>query len=294
MIDVQNKEVRSVCDGLRISYQVLGCATDRTIVLANGLGGRLYAWKPLVERFADCYRLLTWDYRGLFQSDSPPRIRKLSIANHAEDLKSILDQEGVKTAAGVGWSMGVQVLLEFTSLYPERVERLVLMNGTYGHALSTAFQPVAPIPYVNRILHEYLEFLRAHPRIVTLMSRLLSHEPAVRAMGRLYSRIRGNPVFPDLAWQYVKDVFGDDKFLNYLRLFQELDGHSVYHHLREIDRPTLVICGLMDILTPAYLSFEMIRKLSNVESLILPLGTHFVLVEYPDRVLGRIEEFLEP
>jgi pimeloyl-ACP methyl ester carboxylesterase len=40
--------------------------------LANGLGGRLYTWQPLVRRPPDHYRIITWDYRGLFDS-TPPR-----------------------------------------------------------------------------------------------------------------------------------------------------------------------------------------------------------------------------
>ena len=67
----------------------------------------------------------------------------------------------------------------------------------------------------------------------------------------------------------------------YLRMFQELDAHSVYHHLREIPHPTLLISGSLDPLTPAYQSREMLRKMPNARQVRFPLGTHFVLLEYP-------------
>src|SRR5438132_11986731 len=64
------RTVRSV-DGVEIYYEVLGsvAADAPAVVLANGLGGRLYSWEPLVERLAPGRRIITWDYRGLYKSN---------------------------------------------------------------------------------------------------------------------------------------------------------------------------------------------------------------------------------
>jgi len=40
--------------------------------------------------------------------------------------------------------------------------------------------------------------------------------------------------------------------VNYVRLIMELDAHSVYHLLPEIQHPILLISGLFDPVTPAY------------------------------------------
>jgi hypothetical protein len=52
--------------------------------------------------------------------------------------------------------------------------------------------------------------------------------------------------------------------LNYLRLFQELNAHSVYHLLRHIEQPTLVVSGLLDVLTPAYQSMPRNRRTASI------------------------------
>jgi pimeloyl-ACP methyl ester carboxylesterase len=57
--------------GVTIAYNVLG-EGERTLMLANGLGGRLYAWEPLIRALPPGYKVITWDYRGLFDS-TPPR-----------------------------------------------------------------------------------------------------------------------------------------------------------------------------------------------------------------------------
>jgi pimeloyl-ACP methyl ester carboxylesterase len=66
----------------------------------------------------------------------------------------------------------------------------------------------------------------------------------------------------------------------------------VYHHLRDIEQPTLLISGALDPMTPAYQTREMKRKMPNARHVSFKLGTHFVLIEYPDETARIIEEFL--
>jgi pimeloyl-ACP methyl ester carboxylesterase len=277
---------------VQITYYSLGGGTDRVIVLANGLGGRFYVWEPLVEKVRAEYRIITWDYRGLFESGAPSRIRRLAIPNHAEDIVRILDNEGIPRASIIGWSMGVQVALEFASIYPERLDRLILINGTHGHALETGFQPMVRIPWLSGYLHEVIEFVRRRPVLIEWLSRLMLTRSVVGPVGSIYSWLRGNDKIKYALFQYLEDVFGTD-FTNYMRLFQELDAHSTYHHLREIPHPTLVIWGSLDYLTPAYQSREMVRKMPNARALNFLLGTHFVLLEYPEEVTAEIATFLD-
>jgi 3-oxoadipate enol-lactonase len=279
-------------DGVKIAYERLGDG-DRVLVLANGLGGRLYTWKPLVDHFRHGCRLLTWDYRGLFNSECPSARRLMSVPDHARDIRAILDQEGVEQATFVGWSMGVQVCLEVTTLYPERVGELVLINGTHGHALETAFQPLLRVPWVARLLHRVIDEVRDRPQWTQRISDLAMMRWNVELIAGLLARVYQNPSLVPAYRQYLTDIFSGNNFCNYLGLFQELDAHSVLHHLRDIGQRTLLISGRLDFLTPAYQSFEMARRLPNVEHLHLPFGSHFVLLEYPGLVVEHIRRFVE-
>src|ERR1044071_2895325 len=71
-------------DGTGLSYEVLG-EGDKCILLANGLGGRLYSWVPLIDDLWREYRFIIWDYRGLFDSDTPSHPNRLAVYNHIED-----------------------------------------------------------------------------------------------------------------------------------------------------------------------------------------------------------------
>lgn len=280
-------------DGVSIFYEVVGRG-DKVMLLANGLGGRLYSWEPIIRAFSSEYRIITWDYRGLFESGAPDRIRRLAIPEHAEDIHEIMDAEGVKTATMVGWSMGVQVSLETASLFPERIERLILLNGTYGKALQTGFQPLFRVPWMNNVLHEFLDFVHARPGIIDWARTKVHHaQPLLRKLGKFYGTVLyDNPRLEDAMVQYTNDLFATD-FGNYLRLFQELDAHSVYHLLRNIHQPSLIVSGRLDLLTPAYQSKEMSRKLPRSKHISLPFGSHFVLLEYPDKLVSLIRGFLD-
>jgi pimeloyl-ACP methyl ester carboxylesterase len=278
-------------DGVSVAYWVVGDG-PRTLLLANGLGGRLYAWEPLIRALHPQYRFITWDYRGLFESSTPVRRRHMSIAHHAEDARAILDAEGVTQAVVCGWSMGVQVSLELATLYPERVAGLILLNGTYGHAFMSGFQPLFPFPFVGRYGHRAIEFLVEHPeitdRIGALYKRLMTPTLA------LFWLVSQTPMARTrtMLERYRRDVFEGESLTNFLRLFQELDGHSAYHHLKDIQAPALIVSGAFDLLTPAYQSREMARRMPHAEWLHLRRASHFVLVERPDEVLGAVERFL--
>jgi pimeloyl-ACP methyl ester carboxylesterase len=289
--EVTHQEKRLVAaDGTGIAYEVLG-AGERTIVLANGLGGRLYAWTPAIEAFWRTHRIITWDYRGLFASDSPASKRKLAVAHHVEDALAILDAEDVRRAVFVGWSMGVQVSLDVAASFPERVAGLVLINGTHGHVLSTGFQPIVSVPFLPKRLHAILDWLQDHPEVANQLARVsrLAEIPTWALM-RLIAGPRASELAP-LISRYMDDVLGPS-FTNYLRLFQELDAHSTYHLLRHIEAPALVISGMLDILTPAYQSRDIARRMPDAEHIRLWRSSHFSMLERPEVVVPAMRKFL--
>ncbi len=277
--------------GARVSYTVLGDG-PRTVLLANGLGARLYTWEPLVRALLPEYRFITWDYRGLFDSTAPEHRRRLSVVDHAEDAVAILDAEGVDRAVFCGWSMGVQVSLEAATLHPSRVAGLVLLNGTYGHVFSTGFQPVFRVPFMATLEHAAIEFVMDHPLVARAIEKVA---PAtVHPVAALFwlATDADVPHMRTLLRRYTREIFGERTFPHFLQLFQELDAHSVLHHLRHITQPALVISGLWDVLTPPYQSEIIARRLPDAKHLRLPRASHFALMEQPSKVVPAIEEFL--
>ncbi|MGH7330922.1 MAG: alpha/beta fold hydrolase, partial [Polyangiaceae bacterium] len=218
--------------------------------------------------------------------------RRLALHCHAEDAEAILRAEKIDRAVLVGWSMGVQVSLDLAASSPDLVAGLVLLNGTYGHVLQTGFQPIFAVPFLPKRLHRVIEILRARPDIARLLAKLarFTEIPTVALMS-LTAGKNALSVRP-LLRRYFDEVLGPS-FPNFLRLFQELDAHSVYHLLPEITQPALIVSGRLDMLTPAFQSFEIARRLPNAEHLALVRASHFALRERPELVVPRIRAFLQ-
>ena len=278
-------------DGMELFYQVIGRG-KRTMVLANGLGGRLYSWGPLLDHFHNHLKFICWDYRGLFDSDKPSQKASLSINRHADDLCDILKNEEIDQAVIAGWSMGVQVSLEFASNYPGRVESLILINGTHGHTFQTAFQPIFRMPFLHKYLHEAVDLAIANKKVRKMASFVPNFKMGQKLVGQIFKILWRNKDLPQVIENYAEDVFNEYNFPNFLRLVQELDAHSVYHHLREMRHKTLIISGGMDLLTPAYQSREMARKLRNSKHIHYPFASHFVLLERSADIIPQIEKFI--
>src|SRR5689334_9975119 len=104
------------------------------LLMANGLGATVDAYRFIVSRFSSTFRFVSWDYRGLYGSGRPLRgYDALAVADHAKDAFAVLEAVGAKGEVhALGWSMGVQVLLEMLREKPEAFETLVLHNGVAG------------------------------------------------------------------------------------------------------------------------------------------------------------------
>lgn len=290
--DSIHQQTLTTRDDVELYYEVVG-EGDATMILANGLGARLYSWGPILRGFKDKFQFVTWDYRGLFESGAEEKIRRLSIMEHAEDLNEILDAVGADSAVVTGWSMGVQVGLEFASLYPEKVDGLVLLNGSFGHIFHSGFQPLFSLPYSHSILHTIIEWSREREDLLAAlggwiqrnMDKIVNLQLAVSPGSSNHAEMRR------AMKQYIADIFGTD-LQNYLRLFQELDAHSVYHKLPKIESPALIFSGGLDVLTPTYDSRKMARRLPESRHRLLWLANHFAILEYPEKVVDEMEDFL--
>lgn len=284
-----NKKLDSF-DGTRIAYQVMGTG-KKTIVLCNGLGGSVAVWAPFVDFFGKKYRFICWDYRGLFKSDPPLDEGRLTIADHAHDLFEICRKEKVKKAVLVGWSMGVQVALEFYRHHLEVVQGLVLINGTSGYPFKTALgNPLSRflIPKINELMQRVGPALQ--PTIKPMANRFIDWKGFIQLISKL--GLAHENLDSKIFKQVAKGIVSAD--LHYyhenLRYLGEHDASDMLHTIKV---PTLVISSDQDLMTPLSTAHHMASKIPGSEFLIIPGGSHYALLEFPDVIHLRSQQFLK-
>lgn len=263
-------------------------ADDRPcLVLANGLGGPLTAWSHQIGHFRDRFRILSWDYRGLYGSAFPRgRIPDLSIQAHVDDLEAVLEAAGVRQAVFFGWSMGVQVVLELCRQWPGLASHLVLVNGTFGRPLHGV-----GVPFAGYFLPQAVQHARRLHHVGTAILQRASRWPETsRWLKRL--GVIAEPLDAELFAEMAVD-FGTLDLEVYLTMLSVLGEHDAAHVLPTIDVPSLIITGTRDLFTPPLMAEKMAATIPRGELLIVPGGTHYAPAEYPDVINRRIGRFLQ-
>jgi len=117
-------------NGVRLYYEVHG--EGPPLVLLHGFAGTAESWKPQIPALSARYRLILYDARGHWRSESPKAENAYSIDIAVEDLRALLDHvEAGPTIVG-GLSMGGVIALAFYAKYPERVRALILCDTGPG------------------------------------------------------------------------------------------------------------------------------------------------------------------
>jgi pimeloyl-ACP methyl ester carboxylesterase len=102
-----------------------------TVVLVNAFAMPVTFWEPFARRLLPAHRLLTWESRGVPDTSVAFDPARCGVADHVDDLCTVLDAFGVERARLVGWCSGAQIALRFAATYPARAEALALLAGAY-------------------------------------------------------------------------------------------------------------------------------------------------------------------
>jgi pimeloyl-ACP methyl ester carboxylesterase len=271
-------------DGTRIGYQVVG--SGPTVILANGLGGTYLAFKYLYEALGG-YRVICWDYRGLYSSAPPTDPKAISMSHHIADLMTICDAERVDDFVLVGWSMGVQVGFETIKRHRARVRGLYAINGTYGRTFST----IMGSRLVGQTIPMLLKLIRAQAGLVGRATKAVAGSDAlIAAMKRvgLVSQTIDIAIFREVAagFQHLDWVIYSD-------LLQRLDEHDAEDVLATIDVPVAIVTGDKDLMTPPATAEHIHRLIPGSRLCVIRGGTHYTPVEYPAILVDEMGRLLD-
>ena len=127
---VQMLAVEAQQQALEMAYMDVPAAqpNGRTVLLLHGKNFSGAYWAPTIRALtAAGYRVIAPDQIGFGKSSKPERF-EYSFHQLAELTRRLLDHLGVRTTAVVGHSMGGMLATRFALMYPERVDRLALVN----------------------------------------------------------------------------------------------------------------------------------------------------------------------
>ncbi|MDQ6747432.1 MAG: alpha/beta fold hydrolase, partial [Candidatus Dormibacteraeota bacterium] len=266
--------------GHRVGYYMAG--KGPALLLLHGIGGSALTWKQVISRLAQRYTVIAPDLLG---HGASTRLRgDYSLGSHASTVRDLLVKLGHDRVTLCGHSLGGGVAMVFAYQFPERCERLILVDsGGLGPGVSPLLRLMS-LPG-----SDYIVPLGTWPGLVKVAAR------AGATLGRLGFRL--SPV-ADEIWQAYFSLSSADArhaFLATLREVIDFQGQKV----SAVDRlylasqvPTMIIWGNRDAIIPVEHARTAHRDMPGSRLEILDGVGHFPHAEAPDRFLALVDDFM--
>jgi pimeloyl-ACP methyl ester carboxylesterase len=117
-------------NGVRLQYLDWG-GPGAALIFVPGLPGGAHSFDDLAPAFTDRFRVLTYAHRGAGNSEIKGPYDALTLMS---DLLGLMDALRVKSATLVGSSAGGAEVTQMAIRHPERVDRVVYLDGGYDTA----------------------------------------------------------------------------------------------------------------------------------------------------------------
>lgn len=228
----------------------------RTLVLSAGLGGLGSFWLPQMNALRTAFRVVVYDQRGTGRSpDTLPE--GYSMQQMASELAILLEQHNIMQFDIVGHALGGMVALQLALDYPERVSRLVLVNGW--------LQLDAHTRRCFRVRQDLLlnagveAYVRAQPLFLYPADWLSEHQARIEAEDTLHTA----------------HFQGMDNLLKRLYALMACDYSD---QAARITQPVLLLCSRDDLLVPWTCSEQLLATLPNATLHRMNWGGHAMSV----------------
>lgn len=244
-------------EGLRIYYEVAG--GGKPVVLLHGWGGRVESFRPVFNFLRPRFKVYALDLPGFGRSDEPPV--PWSVGDYTTVVADFFAELGIEKADVVAHSFGGRVALVLAAVFPDRVDRLVLIN-------SAGIKPKRTLSYhlrvaVAKAVRSLSVFGRGGRRVKEALSALMGSKEYRQTEGVMRAT-------------FVRVVNEDLRPL-----------------LPRIKAPTLLIWGEQDADTPLSDGQIMEQEIADAGLVVLKNAGHFSYLDAFPQFCRVVSVFLE-
>ena len=130
LVNIQDIPLKKVHVGdIDIAYKVFGKGDP--IILFNGASDGMDAWDPsFLKGISSNHTVIVFDQRGIGNTTAGSKPYTYQLL--ANDTAGLLDALKIPKANVMGYSLGSFIAQQFTIMYPDKVNSLVLVAGSCG------------------------------------------------------------------------------------------------------------------------------------------------------------------
>jgi proline-specific peptidase len=273
----------TLVNDIKICYEVRG--DGYPVILIHGFGVTKEEWIGQFIPLSDYFKVIRFDNRGSGKSDHPNELYTMKL--FADDLKGLMKNLQIEQAHIVGWSVGGMIAQVFTLNYPEKVNKLVLINTLPywpGEKTGLDMYKQGKIDALKAVKEDPVKafYDSATPGFSRKFKKLLMEKPKEKIHGLfstedLIEKDKRNPIT-------VQDIE------NYTHA---LGTYNVLEKLPNIKNETLILCGSHDRSTPRSMNELIHEKIPNSKLIILEKAGHGSPIEKAPEINKEIIEFFQ-
>jgi 2-hydroxy-6-oxonona-2,4-dienedioate hydrolase len=227
------------------------------IILLHGLFGSTGNFTDLIDAFKSRYKMIL----PILPIFDLPR-RELTMVSIMEHVHDFIVLEGYKSVHIVGNSLGGHIGLLLTLKNPKLVKTLTLTgsSGLFENTLGGSFPRRQNYEFVKNICQK------------------IFYDPVVATK--------------ELVDEVFDTVNTPEKGLNIIITAKSAMRHNLEHELHKIDKPTLLIWGENDTITPAFVGEDFKKKIKGAQLHVFDKCGHAPMMEKPAKFIAVLQDFL--
>ena len=264
-------------DGATVHFQEFGERNDPTLLLIHGYTASTFIWKTVAPELADAgFHVVALDLVGFGYSDKPKWF-DYKISSQARIIERLMNRLGIGTATLVGNSYGGAVAMTLALDYPERVDKLVLVDAVCNdEVLANPLLKVAMIPVVGELLAPFV-----------IDSKLLQK---VRMQGTLAPE-NHHLITKERIDSSNFPLHAKDAHHSVLTTARNWDACRLQEDAQYIKHQTLIIWGEKDNVIPIHNGEFLYNTILNSRFVVLKNCGHIPQEEKPEIFIELVKEF---
>lgn len=246
------------------------------LVLLHGFGASTWAWRLVMPRLAESFRVIAVDLSGFGYTQRPRDRARYTREAQGELVLGVIKALGYESAHLMGHSYGGGITLWIAWKHPERVRSMVLVDSsapTYSYDRRSRVATFRPLTAA---------FLR---------SWMLRPKNVRGAL--LRSFYDDSKVTPELVQGYWERIRIEGVVDAYHGLTAPVQGPVDQVVLEDIQVPALVVWGAQDQVISAEAGRQAAARMPQAEFAVIDKAGHIPMEERPEEVLRLALPFLQ-
>lgn len=275
---------------LRLHYVDWGNPDAPPMILIHGGRDHCRNWDWVAKQFRDEYHIIAPDLRG--HGDSQWMVGgSYSQLDYVYDIAQLLHQKDMTPATIIGHSLGGAISLLYTAVFPDKVKKLVAIEGM-GPSPSMAAE-LSKKPMAGRI-HKWMDDLRKssgrlprrYPTLEDALQRMQDENPHLSEEQARHLTIHGSNQNENGTFSW--------KFDNYVRFFtfSGLPTEEGRKLLGDITCPTLLVRGVESWASDPVADGRTKNFICPVEVAAFEKAGHWVHHDQLEGFVQRVRTFL--